>query len=207
MKSLLTDPDRFFADESTDPDLLFPSIIVVAAGLLGALSQLPMLEYVDQSLTGTAAGASSLIYVSTLVGAVVGPIVIWLIVTAFFYGVATMAFDGEGSFVDTLGLVGWGYVPAVLSGLLSVFGYYWVFSTRPPESISDPRMVQTFLQDLQGIPEIRALIAVGILFTLWQGVIWAYAIKQGLDVSLREGAITAALPVVATVLFSLNSLL
>lgn len=207
MKSLLTDPDRFFENESQDPDLLFPAIIVVAAGLLAALSQLPMLEYVDQSLTGTAAGASSIIYVSTLVGAVAGPIVIWLIVTVFFYGVATLAFDGEGSLLETLGLVGWGYVPAVLSGLLSVLGYYWVFSNRQPQSVSDPQMLQTFLQDLQSIPEIQALIAVSVLFTLWQGVIWAYAIKQGLDVSLREGAITVALPVVAIVLFSLNSLL
>lgn len=207
MKSLLTDPDRFFADESEDPDLLFPAIIVVAAGLLAALSQLPMLEYVDQSLTGTAAGASSFLYIVTLASAVVGPIIIWPVVTAFFYGVATIAFDGEGSFADMLGLAGWGYVPAVLSGLLSVFGYYWVFSNRSPQSISDPQMVQPFMQDLLTIPVIRALTAVGVLFTLWQGVIWAYAIKQGLDVSLREGAITAALPVVATVLLSLNSLL
>ncbi len=195
MKSLLTDPDRFFADESEDPDLLFPAIIVVAAGLLAALSQLPMLEYVDRSLTGTAAGASSFLYVVTLAVAVVGPIVIWVVATAFFYGVATLAFDGEGSFADTLGLVGWGYVPVVLSGLLSVFGYYWAFSNRSPRSVSDPRMVQPFMRDLLSIPLIRALTAVGVLFTIWQGVLWAYAVKQGLDLSLREGAITVALPV------------
>ncbi len=166
-----------------------------------------MLQYIDQSLTGPAAGLSSIIYITTLAGGVLGPVVIWLIVTAFFYGVATPAFDGEGSFTDTLALAGWRYVPAVLNGLLSTFGYYWVFSNRSPQSVSDPQMAQSFIQSLQGITGIQLLTAVGIVFTIWQGIIWTYAIKQGLAVSLRDGAITAAVPVVAMVLFALNSLL
>lgn len=204
---VLTDPAEFFDEESEDPDLLTPAIIVLAAALLTVTSTLPMLDHVEQSLTGDAERVWSILYISSLVGGFLGDIIVWVVATAVIYVVTALAFDGDGPFLHNLALVGWGFVPAVIGGIVSTAGYYWVFNNRSPGSVSSPQQVQSYMQALQSIPEVQALTALTILVACWQGLIWAHAVKHGRDVAFREAAIAAAIPVVVMVLLSLNTLL
>lgn len=203
----LYDPDAFFERESEDPELLFPALVVIAAGLLAAMASLPMMNYLQRSLTGPASGGGSLLLITTVVGVFVGQVVGWVIVAAVLHFVSGLAFDGDGPFTETLAVAGWGYAPAVVGALVSLFGSYWVFSNRPPGSVSSSQEAQMFLQELQSIPEMQALTVVGMLFVLWQAFVWAHGIRHVRDVSLRHGAITAAIPAAGMLLFRLFNLL
>jgi hypothetical protein len=204
--TVITNPDQFFDQASDDPGLLAPSLVVLLAALLATASVVPMLQYVQQSLVGDASQLAVVFYVGGLAGGLLTPFVAWVLLTGLMHALTGYAFDGDGSFTTTLSFVGWGYVPALLSGLLSAVVNVWVFSSRAPQAISDPQQAQAFVQSVQGVPALKVVTVVGIAITLWQGLIWTFAVKHGRNVSERAAAISAGVPTLALVVLSASSL-
>lgn len=201
LAELVTDPDRFFERRSEDPSMTKPLLVVVLVGLLGIVSSYPILRATMSAMPEEASGFSSIVLAVGVLGAVVGPLILWVLLTALFHGLSAIAFGGEGSFKTNLALVGWGMAPAILSNLFSgVVG--WLF-LRTIEFPNDPQQIQTFLRSQ---PAFVALTVVGIAFTLWQGLLWVFAEKHARRLTLRQAAITVGVPVALYVLYQVSNL-
>jgi hypothetical protein len=197
----LTDPDGFFAEQADDPDWVLPALIVLSGGIFGAAGSYFLFSFAAAGIEGTAMTVSIAIGVGT---ALVIPFVLWLVYALVFYGISAV-FDGEGSFGETVILTGWGYAPAVIGSFASMLAFYYAAQSVPPATT-----FQEFAQiqgQIQSHQFLRWTNALGLVLTLWQGVLWAYAMKHARNLSLRDAALTVALPVVVSVGFTINSLL
>ncbi|MFB6242793.1 MAG: Yip1 family protein, partial [Halobaculum sp.] len=198
----ITDPDGFFEAHAEDPDWLVPSLVVLANGVLAAVGAWYTVQFATRGLDSAAVTT-----LPAIVGVVTGiavPVVLWVVFAALFYGLSAL-FDGEGSFTTTLWLVGWGYGPALIAGLVSMLAVYYAGQAVPPAaSFQEYPAVQRQIQTHQYVEWSRI---VQLAVTLWQGVLWTYAVRHARNLDLREAAIVVALPVVASIGLTVNSLL
>lgn len=178
----LVDPEEFFQDRP-DPGLWLPALIVT----LNALTQWSGGMSLFASLSDDLPSQTSLLLVFgalLVVFVVIQAVVWWLIVTAILYGISAVV-GGSGEFMRLLGYVGWGYLPALISGVL----------TLPVLLVSIPPGATVATVFTSPPPFWRIVQALGLLVILWQGYIWVFAMKQARDLTLRAAVITTALPV------------
>lgn len=206
MLDVLFNPDGFFREKSEDPSLVPALVILVVVGLVGVVGSLPSIQATTEALPPEAQSFAGITYVFAAVGGLVGTFVRWLLYAGAFHVVSAVLYDAEeGSLGDMLALTGWGFIPAIGAAIVSSIASYIVFSsvTFP----SDPQAIAQFAQQLQNRPEFLVASLLGILFLLWQGLLWTFAVKHGRGLELREAAITVAIPVAIAVLWRLFGLL
>ncbi|MEZ3142393.1 Yip1 family protein [Halobaculum sp. MBLA0143] len=197
--SYLTDPDEFFAQRADDPDWLLPVLLVFSAGFLPAIGSWYAIQ---QIFSGGGVGIIVAVFGSA--GALVGVFLLWIVGAAVFHGVSAV-FDGEGSFWRTLWLSGWGYVPSVIAGGATMVALLLAASTLPPATTGQ-EFVQVNMQ-LQTHQYVQWASYFGLVMSVWQGVIWAFAVRHARGLELREGAIAVAPFVLANLGLTLRGLL
>lgn len=209
LTALLSDPDSFFRDRRSDPSLKGPVAVVAALALVSGLAAALQFRVLSQLFADLDAGTILLVaQVVTLAVSLVGPFVAWLLYAGVFHAISVV-FSGEGSFSTTLALVGWGFVPSVFGSVVGAAVNVYRFNVRGvevPAEITQASM-QQFQRQLQSGPLVAVSAAVGILFTLWAAVLWTYAMKHARDLSLRDAALTVALPALVGVALSVRTLL
>lgn len=185
---VVTNPDRFFDEEKRDPSFLWPALIVLGVGVISLLGSIPLLTKFSQ-----VGGMGSFVAIVSVVGGVFGLVfnfVFWAIWTGLFY-VVTILFDGEGSFKTLFALVGWGYVPKLFDAIAGSAISYTVFSGASLPS--DPRLLATTMQSLRTGPLFTLATVLTVVFLLWSGFIWTYAVKHARNVTQRQAAITVGI--------------
>lgn len=201
LRTALTDPESFFEGEAADPGLRGPAAVVAAVALVGLLSSVP----VFRAVTGTVPeGARGFVLIGLAVGALIGlagPFVTWLLYTILFYALSA-AFDGEGEFRDLFALVGWGFAPSVLSGIVGGAVAALLLSGS---DVSDPARMQEFARSATAGPLGLANRGFGLLMTLWSAWVWTHAVAAGRDLELRDAAISVGVVVLAGILLGLAS--
>jgi hypothetical protein len=190
---LLTNPDAFFARRADSPGLRGPVVVVLLVALVGIAGSLPVLQATLAVLPQEASGFAPVFYAISAVGALVGTFVIWLIYAGAFHAISAVLYEGEGPFSRTLALTGWGFVPAILAGIVSAIVAVAVFQGMVLPD--DPQQIQRFVRTLQRRPEFLVASVFGMLTLLWQGFLWAFAMKHGREITLREATVTVAIPV------------
>lgn len=223
--TLLTDPDEFFRERSADPSLKGPLAVVAVIAAIGALATLvqnqTIVQFIELAFRNASAQAGEnqsaeeftdlaiqFYLVFSYAIAIVGPFVFWLLYAAVFHAISAL-FDGEGGFSRTLAFVGWGRVPAAISALVTLAVNFYQFRVRDvtvPTDVSE-ESVQAFISELQVTELVVLNTALGIVFTLWAAYIWVYGLKHARNLSVREAALTVAVPVAVAVLFSVRSVL
>lgn len=211
--NVLTDPNESFRQRAENPGLLRPLGIVFLAAVAAVIG--PLLTY----QTFVAAGAPPLALLSQAAGiifAFFGQFVGWVVLAIVFY-LLSIAVGGNGSLGDTFELNGWGFVPAIIAGIISAIARFIAL-----QSVAVPDLPQNFNQQtatefvealssfqtaIASQPAVRIAAVVAIVLLVWQGVIWMYATKHARDLSLRGAAITVWIPVGLYVLFRLYNLL
>lgn len=198
-------PDEFFEDVAEDGGLLRPTLVVVVLGVVSAVSGIPVAQATVRALPQQAQAFSGIVYVSAIVGGLVGPVVVWLIYAGVFHGISSLAFDGDGSFGTTLAVTGWGFVPAVLSAAISgVLGWYALRTIGIP---TGPAQLSTFLAQYYANPFVVVGTVISVVFLLWQAYLWTIGLQHARHLSRRDAAITVAIPVAVALLFRLYGLL
>ncbi|MFB6177693.1 MAG: YIP1 family protein [Halobaculum sp.] len=198
---LLTDPDSFFAERASDPDWLLPTLVVLGNAAFGAVGVWYLLDF---SMRGIESGVTTIPLAIGVGTAVVTPLVLWAVYAGVFHGLSAF-FDGDGSFSRTLYLSGWGYLPSLVGSLAVAVAFYYAAQAVPPAaSIQELGAVQRQIQNHQYVQWANWL---GVALTLWQGVLWTYAVRHARDLSVRQAALVVALPILVSVGLSLNSLL
>lgn len=204
LADLLTDPDRFFRDVADDDALLGPTIVVLLLGLVTAVGGLPLARATAQMMPPEAGAFAGIVYASAVVGGFIYAFVVWVIYTAVFHLVSGIAFDGEGSFGRTAAVTAWGFVPAIVVGVVyAVLSYYALRTVAVP---SGPSQLPAFVDRFQHSPYVLLGGILGVFFLLWQAFIWIFGVAHARGIELREAAITVAVPVGVAILWRVYNL-
>ncbi|EMA51278.1 MULTISPECIES: Yip1 family protein [Halococcus] len=211
--NVLTDPNESFNHRAENPGLLRPLGVVFLAAVAAIIA--PLLSYREF----LAAGAPPLAVfgqAGSIIFAFFGQFVAWIVFAIVFY-LFSIAVGGSGSLGDTLKLNGWGFVPAIIAGIVSGIGQFIAL-----QNVAVPDLPQNFNQEtatqfaealtnfqmaIQSEPAVRIASLIVILLTIWQAVIWAHATMHARDLSLRGATIAVGVPIGVFVLFNLYNLL
>ncbi|WP_415382611.1 Yip1 family protein [Halosimplex sp. TS25] len=208
--SLLTDPDEFFRRRVPDPSLKGPAVVVAAIAVVSVVASLLQFQFMSQVFESGGAGGGfvTAIRAVSLVFSFALPFVFWLLYAGLFHGISALL-DGEGEFSTTLALVGWGYVPSVLGSIAGAAVNYYRFNVRGIDVPTEMTMeaYQQFSQSLQTGPLVALSAVLSIVFTLWSAFLWTFALKHARDLTLRQAAITVAVPVGLGLLWTARTLL
>ena len=191
MLEVLTNPNKFFETRKKGREnLKIPVFIVLISGIIGGISaflQNSITVKMMREVPPEAQGIVSIMPTVSAIGAVIFSFIIWVIVAAIFFGISCI-FKGEGKFSRTLEFVGYGYIPTIIGGLISLVLVYNFITTAQIPAITDPMA-------LMKSPMMMLSSAVGMLFMLWSANIWVFGLKHARNLSTRDAVITVAIPV------------
>jgi hypothetical protein len=131
--------------------------------------------------------------------AVIGTFIAWAIYGVIFY-VISMLFHGEGSFKRVMEFVSYGFIPSIISSIVSAF-----YTSRAYSNIdfSNPELIQ---DALLADPTLRIAGIIGIIFTLWSANIWIFALAHSRNLSVKNAAIVVGVPILLSILYSIYQL-
>ena len=200
---LFTDPDGFFRRDPKEwSDLKTPAVVVLIAGIIGAMSAYLVSRTMLQIFPENLQSATGLVAGFGVVGAIVGIFVAWVAYTAVLH-VISMLFMGKGTFTGTLAAVGYGFLPTAIGSLIDLILYLYYLPTLQVSPVKDITDIQTATTAITHSPVFQMASLVGIIFLLWSANIWVYGIRYSRGISLRHAAITVAIPVVILILVTL----
>lgn len=199
VKNLLAEPDSFFQERAVDNSLQWPLLVV----LVTAISHTITTPIVGAILWNTTSGAASrialVVYFVRVLSGFLWFFLEWFIYSIVFQTIASM-FGGQGEFRDLFYLVGWGFVPSVFAGLLVAFAIFSAIINLPsPENL---QQFSSFTRQIQLNYFVRTSRLFGEFFTLWSGFLWAFAVKNVHDINFRAAAITVAIPIAVSFVYS-----
>ena len=205
--TLVTNPRAFFeALEGQPVSLRLPALIVVVVGVLGAITGYQMSSVVVNALD--IPGMEGLGGVLGAIGALSALIVVflfWVVYTAVFF-VISMAFNGRGDFNRLLAYVGYGHLPQIIGGAVTLVLTWSFLSNLRAPSLTDPTAIQEWTQSLLQNPTMQLAGAVSLLFLLWSANIWIFGVRTGRKLSTRDAAITVGVPVLLYILYTVYTL-
>lgn len=202
---ILSKPRSFFDEQVENPGLLIPTVIVLLAALIAAAGTAPQVELTGQFITSAAQSQGQQMNQSTadaigtfssvfgIVFGFLGVLVTWMIFSVVFYAIARFVFGGNGSLGDTFAFTGWGYIPLLVSQVISTIAAYYVYAgaTLPDNN----QAAQAAFQELQNDPALFIASIVGIVLLAWSGWIWTAGMEKLHDLSRRNAIITVGIPV------------
>ena len=209
MLEVLTNPNGFFEAKKKEAESLkIPALIILISGLISGIAAYLMtgltLELLRETLPPEALGLATTIgSISAFIGALVASLIVWVVFAALFFGISSV-FKGEGSFKRTLEFVGYGYIPMILSGIISTILMYQFVSTAQIPVLTDPTAVAEMIRQwVTQNPMVRLSSIIGMLFMLWSANIWIFGLKHARNLSTKHAVITVAIPVAVYLVYSI----
>ncbi len=207
MIEILTNPNKFFdAKREAEGSLKIPALIVLIIGIISGIGAYFMGGLTAEMLSGTvppeAQAFLSFIPISSAIAAVIVSFILWVVFAAIFFGISCI-FKGEGNFKRTLEFVGYGYIPMIISGIISAIFIYNIVSTAQIPVVTDPAKMAEALEPLLKSPMVQLSYAISILFMLWSANIWVFGLKHARNLSTKNALITVAVPVAVYVLWTI----
>ena len=211
MIEVLTNPDKFFEDRMKEEERLkIPALIVLIIGITSGIAAFLMGRITAELLRGTlppeAEGFISIMPISMAIFALIFSLIVWVVFAVVFFAIS-LALKGKGTFKRTLEFVGYGYIPMIIGGVISVtlmyYVVYYVFPTMSIPPVTDPAKVGEALEPVMKSQMMLLSSALGILFTLWSANIWVFGLKHARNLTTKNAVVTVAIPVAAQVLFAI----
>jgi len=201
--TLLTDPNRFFAALEDDWGYASPAGVVTVTALVSAAGAYVVMSQLLGSLGGDVQGVGGIAVGAAVFGGFVGAYVVWGVASVVFF-LVSVVFDGEGSLGKTAAFVGWGFVPRVVGNVVGLaLSALALRDVTPPSDVSQ---YQAFARQFQHRPLVVASSVVGVVFLLYSGFVWTFALKHARDLSTRGAALTVFVPVGIYALYQLVGL-
>ena len=207
---LLIRPGEFFQAAIVEKESLkIPGIIVLTLGIVSAVYAYLIGGLTGKMMAGLMPGMESIIAISTILGALLGIFVFWGIWAGVFYLISSL-FKGKGTFKRTFEFIGYGYLPQIFGGVLSVIvAIQYIPEVIVPEITSsatqDPQLIQEAAKTLMHDPammEMTQIISIiSIVFLLWSANIWISGMRNARQLSDRDAALCVGIPVVVYILY------
>lgn len=204
---IFTNPRGFFeALEANPVNLRIPALIVLAVGVVGAIAayQVSSVLMGAIAIQGTQ-GLGGVVGTIGAISALIFTMLFWVIWTAVFF-VISIAFNGRGDFNRLLSYVGYGHLPQVIGGVVSLLLSWSYLSTLRVPALTTPQAIQTWTTTLTKDPTMRLATVVGLLFLLWSANIWIFGVRTGRNLSTRDAAITVGVPLLLYILYIVYSM-
>lgn len=214
--NILISPGAFFADlkGEKEENFTWPLVIVLLGGIAAACYGYLLGEVSGQMMAGALPGIEALVTISSTLGALIGIFIFWLVWTAVVFALS-MAFKGQGSFKQTLQVIGYGYLPQVIGTVITVIvAFEYVPRIVVPHvtaaMMQDPVAMQGVTTALMHDPAMLEMTQItsiiGIVFLLWSANIWIFGLQKARNLSPRDAALCVGIPVIAYILFMIYSL-
>jgi|GEM_PF-3596774 len=203
LRTLVVDPDAFFADRQDDYSLAGPAAVVVAHALLALAATVVILRAVGDVVTPADAGA--IVYASggqrvsapqdiVLALWATGALyfALWVAVAVVAY-LVSLYFDGEGSFRRLLAFVGWTLVPTLVPMVARTAVMIAIFLDAP-DFATEAALQEWARSEIAGHQARIGVIAVRPFFSLWMVYLWVLAAQYGRELTRRQALVAVALP-------------
>lgn len=199
VKGTLSEPKRIMNNISQQPMIEEAVMIIGIYAILTSVAayiQSYKITYVLEGLENIPSSMQSLMTVSTIVGALIIPFIIWLIVTGVIH-LVSMAAGGEGKFYpQMLTLVGFSMLPLIFNGIIST----GILSMIEPQTIIISPSNPTAMKEMYMSPLFMVSNLAGILFQIWSTIILYFAILSAHKISNNSSAIIASIPLAFSVI-------
>ena len=215
LTELFLNPNAFFKDAMTrNESLKVPALIILGLGIVGAAYGYLIGSLSAKMMSAAMPGADVLIILSSVIGALIGTFIFWLIWAGVLYGLSFL-FKGQGSFSRTLEFVGYGSLPQCIGAIITLvaaFEYIPKITVTPITSamLQDPVLLQqsmtAFLHDPAMVELTQITTLVSIVFLLWSANIWIFGIQHSRQLTMRDAALCVGIPVVLYIFYMIYSL-
>ena len=212
---LLIRPGAFFQNVMKENESLkFPALIILAGGIVGAMYGYLIGGLTGQLLNGIMPGMGTIITLSTVLGALIGTFIFWVIWAGVMYAFSYI-FKGEGTFRRTLEFVGYGYLPQVFGTLITfVIALDYIPRIHVPQlsaaAAQNPELVTAAVKALMQDPVMMELsqiaTIISMVFLLWSANIWIFGMQNSRKLSARDAALCVGIPVVLYILYMVYSI-
>lgn len=200
VRTLFTNPRKFYSTQRESSRYIFPTLIVAATGASTLFAQLllvsmsvigdrPTLSYVTTALEielPAITVAGSLISFGHV-------FVYWVIYAGVFYLVST-PFADDGSFEEVFRLTGWGFLPWALAGIVWLAAM--IVSAHMTPVPTTPAENDVFVRQVQQTVLVESTHYIDYLGTLWSLGLWATMIRVVRDIAPLQ-ALAAVSPIAA----------
>jgi hypothetical protein len=215
MIEILIRPNAFFQNAMNEKESLkFPALIVLAGGIAGALYGYLIGGLTGQLLNGIMPGMGSIIVLTTVIGALIGTFIFWVLWAGVMYAFS-FVFKGEGTFRRTLEFVGYGYLPQVFGTLITfVIALDYIPRIHVPQlsaaAAQNPDLLTEAVKALMHDPAMMELnqiaMIISMVFLLWSANIWIFGMQHSRKLSPKNAALCVGIPVVVYILYMVYSI-
>ncbi len=212
---LFLNPNSFFEQAmSREESLTTPALIVLGLGIVGALYGYLIGSVSATMMSAAMPGMEALIVISSVMGALIGTFLFWVIWTGVTYGLSFL-FKGKGSFRRSLEFFGYGSLPQIIGAAITlVAALIYVPQIAIPRitsaTLQDPVLLEQAVKALMHDPAMIELTQVStlvsIVFLLWSANIWIFGLHHARGLSMRDAALCVGIPVVLYILYMIYNL-
>ncbi len=207
---ILIRPGAFFEDAIAEKESLkIPGLIVLVLGIVSSVYGYLIGGLTGKMMAGLIPGMESIIAISTILGALLGIFIFWMIWAGVFY-LVSVVFKGNGTFKRTLEFVGYGYLPQIFGAILTlIVAMQYIPRVIVPQiatnAAEDPQLIQEAVNALMHDPAMMEMTQItsiiSIVFLLWSANIWIFGLQHARKLSVRDAALCVGIPVVVYILY------
>lgn len=169
---LITNPDEFFGElKKKDVRIRKPLVIVLVLAIILSLYQYLLMSKLSQAFPAEIARFFAIGAYIGIAGSFIGMFAIWLILAAIMH-ILSALFGGNGSFRRTFKFTGYGFLPSLISSLVTVpLSAYYVLQAKIPQvdvsQLQNPEIMKSLM--LSVIPQdmIYSNLIINLAITLW----------------------------------------
>jgi hypothetical protein len=159
------------------------------------------------------AGMEIVIILAAVIATFVITFVSWLVFAGIFFILSTL-FKGKGTFNRTLEIVGYGFLPQIVGGIITVIVALEyipnVMVQSIPAGTTDSQVILAATTSLMQDPAMMAFTQIttliSIVFLLWSANIWIFGLQHSRLLSVRDAALCVGVPVVLYILYTIYKL-
>jgi hypothetical protein len=179
LKELLFHPDAFFKQKTKEKiDLLLPTIIVLIGSMVGLIASFVVSDFLN---IVELRHVMVILTPENFLIILLKPFIAWFLLTGILYGFCRL-WSGTGTFIATLQNTGYGALPLTILTVIPIITGIFIDS-----NVNMPQILSL------GIGLILDLLTV--LFILWSGYLWAYAVERTHKIAHEKAIASAAIAV------------
>ena len=191
LKELLINPDAFFEEKTKEKiDLLLPAIIVLIGSMVGLVASFIVSDFLNII---ELRHISVLLTPENFLLILLKPFIAWFLLSGLLYGFSRL-WSGTGTFMETLQNTGYGALPLTILTIIPIINAIFINS--------NVNMPQIFGQSIVIILDLLTVV-----FILWSGYLWTYAMEWTHELDHDKAIASAAIVVLLYLGFHLINML
>ena len=179
LKELLFSPDAFFAQKTKEKiDLLIPAIIILIGSMVGLIASFVVSDFLN---IVELRHISVILTPENFLFILLRPFIAWFLLAGILYCFCRL-WSGTGTFIATLQNTGYGALPLTILTIIPIINAIFINS-----NVNIPQIL--------GYAIVIILDLLTIIFILWSGYLWTYAMERTHEIEHDKAIASAAIVV------------